>query len=108
MSAYVIVNVDVVDAQRYAEYAEVAPVSIEAQGGRYLVRGGRAEILEGGWQPKRVVVLEFESFDAAKAWWASEEYRSAKVLRQACAKTEMILVEGVPAVPTVADATGCS
>jgi len=59
------------------------------------VRGGRTETLEGSWSPERFVVLEFDSVERAREWWASEEYAEAKALRQAIARTEMIIVEGV-------------
>ncbi len=95
MAAYVIVDVDIRDPVRYAEYVKVVPPTIAAFGGRFLVRGGRAENLEGGWQPKRIVVLEFDSLDRAKAWWASAMYEAPKRLRQSASVTEMILVEGV-------------
>ena len=66
-----------------------------AFGGRYVARAGRTEVLEGDWDPKRFVILEFPRFDDAKAWWASEEYADAKALRRATATSRMILVEGV-------------
>ena len=95
MKAYVIVNVDVHDKDRYPEYVKMAPVSIQAHGGRYIARGGRTEKLEGSaWEPKRVVLLEFPSYEQAQAWWSSQMYAEPKKLRQACARTEMILVEG--------------
>jgi uncharacterized protein (DUF1330 family) len=100
VKAYVIVNVEVTDPVRYPDYIKAAPASIAAHGGRYIVRGGRAERLEGtSWEPKRVVLLEFPSYEQAKAWWASQSYAEPKKLRQACARTEMILVEGCPPIP---------
>lgn len=60
-----------------------------------VARGGKTETLEGSWSPKRLVILEFPSMDRARAWWASKEYAEAKGLRQACAATEMMLLEGV-------------
>ena len=99
MKAYVIVNVDVHDRDRYPEYVKLAPISIQEHGGRYIARGGRTEKLEGtAWEPKRVVLLEFPSYEQAKAWWSSQTYAEPKALRQACARTEMILVEGCPPV----------
>ena len=95
MAAYIIVDVDIKDPDRYAEYVRTVPTTIAAFGGRFLVRGGRAENLEGGWQPKRIVVLEFDSLERAKAWWASEQYAAPKRLRQSASVTEMIVVEGV-------------
>jgi uncharacterized protein (DUF1330 family) len=99
MSAYVIVNIQVTDPELYAEYIKLTPGSIAPFGGRFVVRGGRAERIEGSYEPRRVVVLEFDTYDRAKAWWASEGYREAKALRQRSAITDMILVEGVPAQP---------
>ena len=95
MAAYVVVEIDVLDQDRYAMYKELAPSSIAAYGGRYLVRGGQVETLEGAWLPKRLVILEFPSMDQAKAWWSSTEYEEAKALRQAVTHSEMIVVEGV-------------
>jgi uncharacterized protein (DUF1330 family) len=94
MPAYVVVQIDVEDPVRYAEYKRMAPPSIAAYGGRYVVRGGASEILEGSWLPPRLVVLEFASAERARAWWASPEYAPAKALRQASARTEMLLIEG--------------
>ena len=95
MAAYVIVNVEVTDPVRYARYIELAPESIALYGGRYLARGGRAEAMEGSWEPKRFVVLEFETYERAREWWASEEYRVAKALRQSTSTAQMIFVQGV-------------
>ena len=95
MPAYVIVNVEVQDPTQYETYKQMAPASIEAYGGRYLVRGGQVDILEGRWTPRRVVVLEFPDRASAHQWWSSSEYADAKAMRQSVAYTEMIVVEGV-------------
>jgi uncharacterized protein (DUF1330 family) len=95
MAAYVLVNIEVTDPLGYEEYKKIAAPAVAACGGRYVVRGGAAEVLEGDWIPKRFVILEFESVAQAKEWWASEEYRAAKELRQKTAITDMIVVEGV-------------
>jgi len=95
MSAYVVVQVEVTDPAGYEAYKTMVPSSLAAYGGKFVVRGGGCEALEGSWQPKRLVVLEFPSVAKAKAWWTSDEYRDAKSLRQRTAKTEMIVVEGV-------------
>ncbi|HEX9585381.1 MAG TPA: DUF1330 domain-containing protein [Gammaproteobacteria bacterium] len=73
----------------------MVPPTLAPYGRRFLVRGGAIENLEGGWNPARVVVLEFDSVERAKAWWGSPEYADAKALRQATADTEMIVVAGV-------------
>jgi uncharacterized protein (DUF1330 family) len=95
MAAYVIVDIEITDPERYPEYIKVVPPSIAKYGGRFLVRGGRSETLEGSWAPKRLVVLEFDNLERAKEWWASEEYRDPKALRQSASVAEMIVVEGV-------------
>jgi uncharacterized protein (DUF1330 family) len=89
------VEIDVQDPVGYEEYKKVAGPTVEARGGKYVVRGGRTEVLEGDWQPKRIVVLEFPSTDQAKEWLNCEEYREPRNLRHRTAKTNMILVEGV-------------
>src|SRR2546423_2277146 len=93
MSAYIVVEVEVHDPSRYENYKVMVPPSLEAYGGRFLVRGGKVETLEGDWLPKRFVMVEFPSAEQAKAWWASTEYANAKALRQATAKTQMIVVK---------------
>jgi uncharacterized protein (DUF1330 family) len=95
MPAYVVVQIAVEDPVRYAEYRRIAPPSIAAHRGRYIVRGGACEILEGSWLPPRLVVLEFPTLEQARTWWASPEYAPAKALRQECASTEMLLIDGV-------------
>ena len=95
MKAYVVADVDVLDPARYERYKALAPPAIAAHGGRYLARGGRTEVPEGDWSPKRIVILEFPSLEKARAWWASVEYAEGKALRQSCARTNMLIVEGV-------------
>ncbi len=94
MSAYLVVEVDVKDPERYADYRTMVPPTLELYGGKFLVRGGAVETLEGNWEPSRVVVIEFDSVQMAKRWWDSDEYREARNLRQATAETNMIVVEG--------------
>jgi uncharacterized protein (DUF1330 family) len=94
MSAFVIVDIEVSDPVRYEEYKKLAAPTVTAHGGRYVVRGGRVETLEGTWQPGRIVVLEFPTAEDARKWWGSGAYEVAKALRHASAMTEMILVEG--------------
>ena len=95
MPAYIVVNVDVKKPKKYEEYKHLVNPTIEAYGGRYLVRGGVTEVLEGNWMPKRLVIVEFPSAAQAKAWWESAEYAGAKALRQATSDTEMILATGL-------------
>jgi uncharacterized protein (DUF1330 family) len=95
MAAYIVVQVDVKDPNRYADYRAMVVPTLAQYGGRFIVRGGKTETLEGDWAPKRFVVVEFPSVDQAKAWWASPEYAEAKALRQATSETQMIVAEGV-------------
>lgn len=94
MPAYVIANIAVTDPVQYEDYKRLAGPSVTAYEGKYLVRGGTAEILEGGWTPNRVVVLEFPSIERAREWWNSSEYAAAIGIRHASAESELILVEG--------------
>jgi uncharacterized protein (DUF1330 family) len=95
MPAYVIVDVEIIDTEKYEAYKKLVPASLEKYGGRFCVRGGRLQNLEGDWRPQRFVILEFPSSQQAKAWWDSEEYAPAKALRQQASRTQMILVEGI-------------
>ena len=95
MSAYVIVEIDIIDPVGYEEYKKLAGATVEKYGGKYIVRGGRAETLEGDWNPKRIVLLEFESMQRAKDWLNCEEYREPRKMRHRTAETKMIVVEGV-------------
>ncbi len=95
MPAYVIVEIDIVDPVGYEEYKKLAAATVARHGGKYIVRGGAVETLEGDWKPKRIVVLEFETAQRAKEWLNCEEYRQPPKMRHRTAKTNMILVEGV-------------
>ena len=95
MPAYFIANVEVTDPAGFEEYRKLVPETVQKYGGRFLVRGGVAETLEGDWQPNRVVVLEFPSLEQARRWYNSEDYRAPKALRFKTAETSLILVEGV-------------
>jgi uncharacterized protein (DUF1330 family) len=95
MAAYVIADLEVTDPVRYAEYRQQVPATVAAYGGRFLVRGGEHEVVEGDWSPRRLVVLEFPSLAQARRWYESEEYRGPKAIRLAAASTNAIIVEGV-------------
>ena len=94
MTAYVIVDVKVTDPVRYEVYKAMAAQAVAAYGGRYLARGGKTETLEGDWSPNRLVILEFESVERAKAWLASPEYREGRQLRHETAQSSMVVIEG--------------
>jgi len=95
MAAYIIADVEITDPARYAEYVRVIPETIAKYGGRFVVRGGRGETLEGSWSPKRIVILEFPTFERAREWWASEEYRAPRSLRQSASVGRLIVVQGI-------------
>ena len=94
MPAYIIVEVEVKDPATYEDYKKLTPGSLEPFDGKFIVRGGAAELLEGEEEPQRIVILEFPTMEKAKAWWSSEEYAPAKALRQSASSTRMIAVEG--------------
>ena len=95
MAAYIIVDISIHDKEEYEEYKKLTPASITAYDGKFIVRGGKSQTLEGDWDPQRIVVLEFPSAARAKEWWESDLYLPAKKIRQRAAKTKMILIEGV-------------
>ena len=95
MPAYVVTEIEVIDKDRYEAYKQMVAPSIAAYGGTFLVRGGATETLEGTWSPQRFVIVEFASRAQAKAWWGSPQYAEAKALRQATARTQMIVAEGL-------------
>jgi uncharacterized protein (DUF1330 family) len=99
MPAYIIAEVSIHNPAEYEDYKKLTPGSLKNFHGKFIVRSGKTECLEGvpiaiGRNPERIVVLEFPTVELAKAWWASEEYAPAKALRQRTAHTKMLLVEG--------------
>ena len=95
MPAYVIVETDIHDPEQYAQYQAASPGAVAAGGGRFVARGGELAVLEGDWEPSRVVILEFPDLDAAKRWYASEVYQEAKKLRSGAANLRVVAVEGL-------------
>jgi uncharacterized protein (DUF1330 family) len=94
MSAYLVVDINVTDPAQYEEYKRLAQAAVAQHGGRYLVRGGETLVLEGGWQPNRVVVLEFPDLSQARAFYDSPAYKAARKARAGAAKVNMIAVAG--------------
>ena len=95
MAGYVIVNLEITDADRFDEYAEKIVDVVAAHGGKYIVRSDSVEVIAGDWTPDRVVVIEFESVERARGWISSPEYRELIDLRLGGANTSMVIVEGV-------------
>ncbi len=94
MAAYVIGEIEVTDPALYDEYRKQVLATLEKYQGRFLVRGGKVEPLEGGWSPKRVVLVEFPSFEQALKWYRSSEYAPLIRLRQRASRGKLVLVEG--------------
>lgn len=94
MTAYVIGEIEVTDPAAYEEYRKQVLAVVTKYGGRFIVRGGKVETLEGGWSPKRFVALEFPSREQARKWYASPEYAPLIRLRQKASRGKLILVEG--------------
>jgi uncharacterized protein (DUF1330 family) len=95
MPAYVIVETDISDPEQYEQYKAASPAAVAGGGGRFVVRGGELAVLEGDWEPTRLVVLEFEDLEAAKRWYESAEYQAAKKLRAGAARLRMVAAEGI-------------
>jgi uncharacterized protein (DUF1330 family) len=94
MPAYVIADVDVSDPERYGDYSKQVAATLEPYGGRFLVRGGATEMIEGDWLPARLVIIEFPSMDAAHRWYESPEYQAILSIRHEAATARLILTDG--------------
>ena len=95
MAGYVIGNIDVTNPEAFEEYRKLVPDTIAAYGGKYLVRGGGADVAEGSYTPVRIVVLEFESVDQAKKWYNSPEYSPLREMRMNASNGDLYFVEGL-------------
>jgi uncharacterized protein (DUF1330 family) len=95
VAAYVIADVEVEDADRFAEYREAAPEVLRLHGVEYLARGGEIEVLEGDWRPSRLVILAFDDLEHARRWYESPEYQELKALRKGASTTRLVAVQGV-------------
>jgi uncharacterized protein (DUF1330 family) len=96
MKAYVISDVEIVDPAAMERYRALAASTIAQYGGRYLVRGGAIETLEGDWSPQAVIVLEFPSMTRAREWYGSPEYAPAREISRTALRRRLIMVEGMP------------
>jgi len=95
MPAYVIAEVIVTDPPAMEEYRKQVPATLAKYGGRFVVRGGAIQTLEGDWKPSRLVVIEFPSRADAQRWYDCEEYRAPKALRMRAGRTNLVIVDGV-------------
>jgi len=95
VAAYIIADVTVTDPAAMEEYRKRVPATLARYGGRFVVRGGAHQSIEGDWKPTRLVVLEFPSMEQAKRWYDSEEYREPKAMRLRAGRTNLVMVDGV-------------
>ena len=95
MTGYAIIHDEIQDQTLFAEFRRRVGATVEAHGGRYLVRGGAIEVMDGDWSPDRIVVIEFDSVEQARAWLTSPEYTEIKQIRMNAASASVIIVEGV-------------
>lgn len=95
MAVYAVINIRITDSERYAEYRNKVSAIIARYGGKYLARGGTVEVLEGDWDPQRLVILQFESLERFHEWYNSSEYAPLKQLRLEAAVTELVVVDGL-------------
>jgi uncharacterized protein (DUF1330 family) len=95
MTAYLIADIEVTDSAGYEEYKKHVPAVIAAYGGRYLARGGATDVLEGTWRPRRSAIIEFPSRASIKAFWDSPEYEPLRAIRERCAKSNLVVIDGL-------------
>ncbi|MGQ9369926.1 DUF1330 domain-containing protein [Azospirillum sp. ST 5-10] len=95
MPAYLIAEADVTDPVAYESYKALSTRALQAHGAVFRVRGGTVETLEGEWRPRRVIVAEFPSMEAARAFYDSPEYREARAARAGAARLNIVIVEGL-------------
>jgi uncharacterized protein (DUF1330 family) len=95
MPAYVVIETDVHDPEQYERYKAASPAAVASGGGRFVARGGELAVLEGDWEPSRVVILEFPDLDAVKRWYDSPQYLEARKLREGAANLRMVAVQGL-------------
>ena len=95
MAAYVLAEIEITNPEGYKEYTKLVPATIEQYGGKFIHRGGIVHVFEGEWPPRRRVIIEFPSMDAARDWYDSPDYQKPKSMRQANSKGRLLLLEGV-------------
>jgi uncharacterized protein (DUF1330 family) len=95
LAAYYIVDLEVTDAGEFEEYRRLVAPMVANYGGRYVVRGGALETVEGDWSPNRLVILEFDCMERLKSWYESDEYRPVKAIRHRSAISKAVIVEGI-------------
>jgi uncharacterized protein (DUF1330 family) len=95
MAAYIVADIEITDPAAYEEYKPKAGAALQKYGAKILVRGGAVQPKEGGWAPKRLVVIEFPDMAALRRFYDSPEYAAARALRQRASRSRLVFVEGV-------------
>ncbi|MCY3845516.1 MAG: DUF1330 domain-containing protein [Acidobacteria bacterium] len=95
MAGYALLNVEILDQAAFDALRDRAPATVEAHGGKFLVRGGAAEVVKGDWTTHRLVLVEFDSPERAKAWWEAPERAGIRAALDECAKVTVTIVAGV-------------
>ena len=96
MSAYIFFDiVEITDQKKMEEYGRRIGATVERYGGRYLVRGGNFNVVEGDWRPVIPVIIEFPSLEQAHTWYESEDYKELRDLRSGAAKLNAVFIDGV-------------
>ena len=95
MAAYAMIDVEITDHAAFAELGERALATVEAHGGRFLVRGGATQVVQGDWTPHRLVLVEFDSVEGAKSWWNSPEHTQLRAMLDTCSNATTAIVAGV-------------
>lgn len=98
MPGYAILDLEIFDKEKFIEYKNLAPSTVKEHNGKIIVGGGEFITLEGNWSPKKIVIIEFPSYEIALNWWASDRYTEARILREKAAKTKLIITNGVSSV----------
>ena len=95
MAGFVIIDVEITDAERYGDFMEKVTATVEAYGGKFVVRGGPFNVIEGDWTPNRLALLEFATVEDSRAWLDSPEYNALNEIRTSSSNINMVVVEGV-------------
>ncbi len=95
MAVFVIADIEVLDLPAFEQYSQLVPATIASYGGRYLARGGATEVLEGSWDPKRCIILEFPDMERFQTWWDSPEYAPLRALRQRATTSNLVVTQGL-------------
>ena len=95
MAGYAIIDTEITDKETFSKFIERIPAVVESYGGKFVVRGGTVEVVQGDWNPSRLVIIEFESAEQALNWENSQEFAELRELRNGASNSNVIVIEGV-------------